>query len=151
MKLILGLVLAATLAACVDGGADAEGGATAPPVASIGDGVNRERADRGLAPLARSAQLSAAARRHLRDMRSSGDFSHTGSDGSSVADRVRAAGYCFANLGENISSGPSRPGGVIRQWMASSGHRANILMRGATDYGSASGGGMWVLVVARAC
>jgi hypothetical protein len=51
------------------------------------------RREAGARPLARNAQLEDAALRHARDMATRGFVDVTGSDGTSVLDRVRAAGY----------------------------------------------------------
>ena len=54
-------------------------------------------------------------------------------DGIYVA---RAAGYPRArSLSENIAKGPFTPDEVVHRWMNSSGHRRNILRRGATVMG----------------
>ena len=54
-------------------------------------------------------------------------FSHTGSDGSSMATRVNATGYAWLSLGENIAAGYSGIDAVLAGWMASDGHCANIM------------------------
>src|SRR5262245_6628791 len=89
--------------------------------------VNIERAAAGLKPLARAPELDLAARRHTEDM-ARGDFlSHTGSDGSSPATRIRAAGYPALTSGENAAAGYSTAESVVAGWMQSPAHRANIL------------------------
>jgi serralysin len=58
------------------------------------------------APLVLNAALNQAADAHSADMLMHGYFSHTGSDGSSPADRTTAAGYEFSGnwtWGENIA------------------------------------------------
>jgi uncharacterized protein YkwD len=89
--------------------------------------VNQRRAEAGLAPFTRAADLDAAARRQSLDMAITGNFDHTGTDGSSPFDRIRAAGYNFTNAGENIAAGQDTAAGVMTTWMNSPGHRANIL------------------------
>jgi uncharacterized protein YkwD len=89
--------------------------------------TNQERARYGCAPLAISAQLSAAADRHSRDMAVNDRFSHTGSDGSTMEGRVQDAGYSYKRLAENIAVGQSTPADVVSAWMNSTGHRQNIL------------------------
>jgi uncharacterized protein YkwD len=54
-------------------------------------------------------------------------FSHTSKDGRSFADRIRAAGYRGGSIGENIAAGQATASAVMKSWMASAGHRANIL------------------------
>ncbi|NEQ63513.1 MAG: CAP domain-containing protein [Moorea sp. SIO4A1] len=89
--------------------------------------TNAERRKAGLPPLQLSAELSQAAQLHAEDMVRNGFFSHTGSDGSKISDRAKAAGYLYSYVGENIAAGNPTPAQTIRQWMGSTGHRRNIL------------------------
>ena len=97
--------------------------------------TNLERQKVGLAPLKLSLSLTRAAQLHSTDMARNSYFSHTGQNGSSMADRAKATGYKYSYLGENIAAGRSTAEGTIRQWMNSSGHRANILNRSFTEIG----------------
>ncbi len=99
------------------------------------DLVNVERAAEGLPPLSYNASLAAAARGHSEDMGLQNYFSHTGLDGRSAADRVTDAGYTWNYVGENIAAGQPTPEDVIETWMASDGHRANILNPNFCDIG----------------
>ena len=56
-------------------------------------------------PLVPRATLTAAARRHSRDMFTHTFQSHTGSDGSNPATRATAAGYSFGVVLENVFTG----------------------------------------------
>jgi uncharacterized protein YkwD len=89
--------------------------------------VNQERANAGLAPYTRAPELDAAARRHAQNMAVTENFSHTGTDGSSAFDRIRAAGYNWTKAGENIAAGQDTAADVMTSWMDSPGHKANIL------------------------
>lgn len=76
--------------------------------------INEARSKASLAPLTINAQLSAAARTHSLDM-ACGDFlSHTGSDGSWVGDRLKAAGYDTYTYQEIIAIGS--PQDAMTQW-----------------------------------
>jgi uncharacterized protein YkwD len=97
--------------------------------------TNLERQKVGLSPLKLSSQLTKAAQSHARDMARNNYFSHTGLNGSSMADRAKGTGYKYFALGENIAAGKSTPEEAIRQWMNSSGHRANILNSRFTEIG----------------
>jgi len=106
--------------------------ATTPPAASTPVGevlrlVNVERAKAGCGALTVDSRLAAAAGAHSADMAANKYFSHTGRNGSDVADRVEAAGYTWSSVGENIAKGQPTPAAVMQAWMNSSGHRANIL------------------------
>jgi uncharacterized protein YkwD len=85
------------------------------------------------APVAWNAQLAAAAEAHSLDMASHGLFSHTGSGGSTVADRAGAAGYAYWMLGENISGGQASADDAIGVWLASPDHCANLMNPGYKD------------------
>jgi uncharacterized protein YkwD len=92
---------------------------------------NRHRRAHGLRPLRGSRSLHRAAVRHARDMVRRNYFGHVSFGGRTVVDRVGRSGYSrrFA-AGENIFYGlPPRPSPaqVVAAWMASPGHRHQIL------------------------
>ncbi|MFH8681743.1 CAP domain-containing protein [Streptomyces lydicus] len=89
--------------------------------------VNNERAKAGCSPLTLNAKLTKAAQDHSKDMASHGNMSHTGSDGSDPGARITRAGYHWSAYGENIAYGYSSPESVMKGWMASPGHKRNIL------------------------
>jgi uncharacterized protein YkwD len=97
--------------------------------------INAERAQAGLPSLAYNGLLTRAARGHAQDLARNGYFSHTGRDGSSSADRARRVGYDFCIVGENISMGHTSIQTAMQGWMASKGHRDNILNRKFTEMG----------------
>jgi hypothetical protein len=99
------------------------------------DLVNIERDAEGLPPLSYDADLASAARGHSEDMGLQNYFSHTGLDGRTPCDRMTDAGYSWNYCGENIAAGQPTPEDVIDAWMASSGHRANILNPNFCDIG----------------
>jgi uncharacterized protein YkwD len=65
-------------------------------------------------------------------------FSHTGSDGLTVGDRVRNAGYDWSAVGENIAAGQQTINTVMMVWLESPGHCANIMRPIYTEFGAAS-------------
>ncbi|MDX6765030.1 CAP domain-containing protein, partial [Streptomyces sp. F8] len=87
----------------------------------------KERAAAGCGALTSNAKLSAAARAMVSLYARAGVMSHTGPDGSTMTSRVEAAGYKWSTLGENIARGQADADAVMKAWMNSSGHRANIL------------------------
>lgn len=91
------------------------------------DLVNQERAQAGCPALTVDPALVAAAEAHTQDMANNDFFSHTGSDGSKPWDRMERAGYMWTVAAENISAGRQSPEETVAGWMASEGHRANIL------------------------
>jgi uncharacterized protein YkwD len=89
--------------------------------------VNQERANAGCAPLTVDSRLTTAARRHSADMAQRGYFDHTTPEGVEFATRITQAGYRWSTAGENIAKGQPTAASVMKAWMNSKGHRANIL------------------------
>jgi uncharacterized protein YkwD len=90
-------------------------------------------------PLAWSAKLALAAEAHSLDMATHNFFSHTGSNGSTEADRVAAAGYGYWMLGENIAAGQASVDEVLAAWLASPAHCANMMNSGFKEVGLSCG------------
>ena len=87
------------------------------------------------AALTWSALLTRAAETHTQDMAAKNFFSHTGSSGSTLADRVGATGYAWSSLGENIAAGYAGIDKVVDGWIASDGHCANLMNPGFNQAG----------------
>ena len=131
---------AAALAACVDPvpqALPAPAPAIAPPraapaapqeemAAEVARLVNEHRARQGCAPLAWDAAAVRAAQAHSDDMARRGYFNHVSPEGGNVGSRVTAAGASWRAVAENIASGQPTAEAVVRSWLSSSGHRANI-------------------------
>ena len=95
--------------------------------------VNAERAKEGLSPLTIDTKVQAAA--HVRAKESEQLFSHTRPDGSSFATALKEQNVSFKGAGENIAWGQKTPEAVMKAWMNSSGHRANIMNPNFTTIG----------------
>ncbi|MFJ5731601.1 CAP domain-containing protein [Streptomyces paradoxus] len=108
-----------------DSGSGSESGGR--PEAQVLALVNKERAAAGCSPVTANDRLTRAADDYSDVMASSGVMSHTGPDGSTMTTRVEAAGYKWSTLGENIAQGQADAASVMKSWMNSPGHRANIL------------------------
>ncbi|KAJ0401669.1 hypothetical protein P43SY_001301 [Pythium insidiosum] len=91
------------------------------------DAVNAERAKVGLPQLCYNKKLNAAAQAHSEDQARYKQMTHTGSDGSSLGQRVTAQNFVWSNVGENVAAGQRDVASVMEGWMNSPGHRANIL------------------------
>ncbi|MFD3582565.1 CAP domain-containing protein [Streptomyces sp. NPDC058683] len=89
--------------------------------------VNAERGKVGCSALTLNTTLSKVAQAHSADMALHQNMSHSGSDGSSPGDRITSAGYTWSTYGENVAYGYASPEQVMAGWMASPGHKANIL------------------------
>lgn len=83
-------------------------------------------------PIEINWMLDDAAEKHAIWMSKYG-LSHTGENGSSVANRVEYTGW--TTIGENIAYGQSSPDEVMKSWMSSSGHRKNIQNQNFTYMG----------------
>lgn len=88
---------------------------------------NIERSKFGLSPLTFNPLLAQAAQTHSQNMALQDFYDHTGLDGSEPWDRVRATGYQYSSMAENIYASPTTPETAVEGWMNSPGHRANIL------------------------
>lgn len=83
--------------------------------------INASRAAGGLVPLSVDGGLRSHARVHTQDMIDAGSIFH-----STSAELKAAGGSGWTKLGENVGKGGS-VGSLHAAFMASSGHRANIL------------------------
>ncbi|WP_345043883.1 CAP domain-containing protein [Streptomyces sannanensis] len=97
--------------------------------------LNREREKHGCGPLRADSHLRTAAQRHSDDMAARGFFSHTNPDGTDPGRRITVTGYEWSTYGENIAVGQKSPEQVMKSWMDSPGHRANILNCAFKDVG----------------
>lgn len=95
--------------------------------------VNEERAKAGLAPLALDVTISKAATTRSKEIQTS--FSHTRPNGSSFSTVLKENGISYKGSGENIAWGQKTPKEVMKAWMNSDGHRANILNKNYTKIG----------------
>lgn len=89
--------------------------------------VNEVRQQNGLQPLTENWELARVARYKSQDMRDNGYFSHNSPTYGTPFQMIQAFGLSYRTAGENIAMGYSSPQAVVNSWMASSGHRANIL------------------------
>jgi uncharacterized protein YkwD len=120
------------------------------PTAGNGDAVrgailclhNQIRAQRGLPLLHENPRLRRAADAHSQDMVDNRFFEHTTPSGVTMVQRILRARYASNRVGwsfgENLAWGTgslSTPRGVVDAWMASAGHRANILKRSYREIG----------------
>jgi len=127
------LVLCLTMAGCASifsGGEDAAS-------------LNEFRTANGLSTLSRDANLTAMASAHSADMARRASLDHDGFRETRGPRGARA---------ENVAYGCNDEPCTIRQWIKSSGHRRNMLLRDVSRYGlgsavSKSGRTYWTLLV----
>lgn len=91
------------------------------------DLVNAHRLEAGCPALVMHTVLNDVALSHSREMAEYDYFSHTNLEGLSPGKRATAAGYRWGRFAENIAAGFSTSFGAVQGWMASEGHRKNIL------------------------
>jgi uncharacterized protein YkwD len=103
---------------------------------------NQIRAARGLPALRENAKLRRAAVGHANDMVSRGFFDHVSPGGATMVDRIMASRYANRNvgwsLGENLAWGTgslATPREIMKAWMNSPGHRANVVKRSYREIG----------------
>lgn len=89
--------------------------------------VNIERQKNGLAPLQHNWELSRVARYKSQDMINKNYFSHQSPTYGTPFQMMTAFGIRYSAAGENIARGQRTPAEVVKAWMNSPGHRANIL------------------------
>jgi uncharacterized protein YkwD len=104
--------------------------------------INDQRVSADLAPLRADAALGDAAAQHSADMVARNYFDHVSPSGSTPKSRMTAVGYLKPghawSIGENIAAATgslATPAAIVRMWMNSSGHRANILNPSFKDTG----------------
>lgn len=95
--------------------------------------VNQTRAEYGLAPLELHTELLKAADIRAREIAQV--FSHNRPDGSSCFTVLEECDLAYRTAGENIAQGYASPQEVMKGWMSSEGHRANILNGGFSMLG----------------
>ena len=100
-------------------------------------------------PLALEPRLSTAAQKHSDDMHANGFIGHTGSDGSTLENRLAREGYGWLAAGENVAYGFHTPEGVMSAWLSSPGHCRNIMHPDMTELGVGRSSLFWTQVFAR--
>ncbi len=126
---------------------------------SVGDllsRINEARTRQGLHLYVVNPKLTAAAQRHSEDMASTGQISHTGSDGSTSTQRILEAGYGAYEFGlvasENIFGGTGGAELPFNAWMDDPGAQSNLLHEKYREVGIGlanddQGRGFWTLSV----
>ncbi len=89
--------------------------------------TNEQRMKQGLKPLVINQKLSAAALSKAQDMLDKQYWSHTSPSGSEPWDFIKGANYVYKVAGENLARDFHTTDEMIKAWMASPTHKANIL------------------------
>lgn len=105
--------------------------------------INQSRQASGLGSLNADPKLMQAAEMKANDMLAKQYFAHVGPDGNGPSYWAAQVGYNWTALGENIAYGYNTAESVHEAFMASSGHRANILGASYKDVGIAAVSGQF--------
>jgi uncharacterized protein YkwD len=107
-----------------------------PTEAKLLEMTNAERKKEDLPPLKISQALTKLAREHSKNMAAQEMLAHD-LDCKSPFDRMKEAGYRFRHGGENIAYGSEcyPLADIMKNWMDSEGHRANIMHKEYTEIG----------------
>lgn len=97
--------------------------------------TNEVRAEHNQSSLTISPELNAAAQAKADDLVSKDYWSHNGPDGSTPWTFLAASGYTYAYAGENLAYGFRGADQVVRGWLNSPEHRANLLGAEYQDVG----------------
>jgi len=105
--------------------------------------INQQRAENGVNPLEANGQLEQAAEGHCSEMIADDYFAHVSPSGETPVERIQGTGYIPGPsvgyvIGENLAWGTyslATPQAIVAAWMASPGHRANILEAQYTETG----------------
>jgi Cysteine-rich secretory protein family len=125
--------------------------ASADPDPAVLDLINQQRRQAGCNPVTQNPQLQAAADRHAKDLATNGytpGKGHTGSDGSTIGQRVTATGYKWSAVDEIMAPRHSSAQEAVTGWLGSPPHKEAMLTCAYTDGGAASSGGMYVALFA---
>jgi uncharacterized protein YkwD len=100
--------------------------------------TNINRNENGLPALEENEKLDAAAAEKAKDILEKQYFDHVSPSGKSPQDLVEEAGYTYISTGENLAMGNfANDQELLDAWMASPGHRENILQKGFREIGVA--------------
>ena len=99
--------------------------------------TNKERQNAGVGSLVINDKLTQAANEKANDMFEYDYWAHNSPTGKTPWTFIKSAGYNYIYAGENLARGFSTPEDVIRAWMESPDHRANMLSSNYRDVGFA--------------
>ena len=101
--------------------------------------TNLQRQQNGLGFLGENGTLNSMATAKANDMCEKQYFAHVSPIGTGAANLADNFGYDYILVGENLALGPFADDvAVVKAWMASPGHRANILNSRFTEIGASA-------------
>jgi len=99
--------------------------------------TNKERQNAGVGSLVLNDKLSQAAQAKAQDMFEYDYWAHNSPSGKTPWVFITSAGYKYTYAGENLARGFATADSVIKAWMASPDHKANVLSANYQDVGFA--------------
>jgi len=99
--------------------------------------TNEQRAKLGLETLTINDELSEAAKQKAEDMFVNDYWAHNSPQGKTPWVFILGSGYQYTLAGENLAKNFSTSDGVVKAWMESPTHKANIVKDGYKDIGFA--------------
>lgn len=106
--------------------------------------TNDYRILNGLPPLKENMLLNSAAEAKVKDMFQYQYFAHKSLSGADAGSLVEQTGYAYIVVGENLAEGNfENDEELVKAWIASPGHRANIVNPKFTEIGVAIGQNFW--------
>lgn len=119
--------------------------------------INEARRRAGVPPLEPDRRLTEAAQARADDMAARQYYGHETPEGVDFGANVDRAGYSYSAVAENIARGQESVDEVVDGWLASPGHRANLLNSAFTDVGFGFAAGrpgseytfLWVQILGR--
>lgn len=100
---------------------------TKPTVKELQSLVNKERTKRNLGALALSTELTKSAQDKCKDMEKRNYWSHDTPDGEEPWVFIQRYVTSYISAGENLGRGYTDSESMVKAWMDSKSHRANIL------------------------
>ena len=98
--------------------------------------IERKNNDASLVNLRENEILDEIAAIRVKDMFANTYFEHVSPTGDDVIKQAAKIGYKYITIGENIALGSfDGSSGVVKAWMDSPGHKANILNKNYTEIG----------------
>lgn len=98
-------------------------------------GTNKGRTDKGLGALKLNVKLNTSALKKCEDMVAKNYWAHNDPSGNEPWHFIADTGYSYQFAGENQAYGYTAESAVVAGWMASEGHRKNILDKNFTEVG----------------
>lgn len=89
--------------------------------------TNQDRAEQHIGSLTLDGQLTTAAQAKADDMAAKNYWAHNAPDGTTPWKFVQDSGYRYVAAGENLAYGFADSDQVLKAWMNSAEHRANVL------------------------